>query len=178
VQVHDPETLHHVMVSDARLGSAIVPTAVIESIPLPQVTPICERLLRIANDIVAAGPPKIDLSGSKYMISNMLTDIHQCSDKHEVLSIGAELYKVLALHFLRDHGQWLVSKKMLPRALANIDPEFEKRFFEAFDALFSTSNTHGVTLVCNEVLESMGGSSSAEFRWVYPSVQRLKMPSK
>ncbi len=174
-QIHDLETLNYVMSSDAKLGSAILATMVSDSIVVPTPTSSSDQAQNLARQILASGPPQNDLAGARYMVANMLADLKQSDCPHETLALGAELYKVLALLFLRSKNQWLVSKKMLPRALKSVDDSVEGDFYQAFSELFRNNNVAGVVAFSENLLRPLGGPLSEGFSVRYPANARMKV---
>jgi hypothetical protein len=178
VQHHDPETLNYVMSADARHGSAVVPTMVIESIPLPLATDLYSKVLNRARAIFDAGPPRLDLSGSRYVIANMLDDLRrEQRNLHETIAILAELYKALALYYLREKGQWLVSKQMIPRAIAKLDPALEQEFCTAFRRCCMDGNPADVLKLGDRLLLDFGDITNIGVSWSFPKSQRLELPA-
>lgn len=174
-QLHDAETLNYVLTSDARFGSAILANFILEAKPIPNESRLQREIAAIAKTIVDAGPPKTDLSGSRYTISNMLSDLSQSKDKHELMATATELYKVLALHVFREKGQWLVSRKMIPRSLKAIDEQLEQDFSNAFQACFADQNPALVIALTKRLIPELAGSTNFHFNWTYPAQQRLKI---
>lgn len=171
-QFHDPETLHYVLATDARLGSAILANFVLEALVVPNETKLSRRAKERAHSIVCAGPPRTDLSGSRYMIFNMLNDLASSSDHHEMFATANELYKVLALHVFRQRGRWLVSRKMIPRVLRDIDATLEREFHNAFRTCFADHDPSLVIALTEKLIPDL--SEGASFNWTYPAHHRLK----
>jgi predicted nucleotidyltransferase len=172
-QLHDGETLNYVLIGDARLGSAILASFVIGTIPIPGETPLQQRIMKLANSIVDAGPPKADLSGSRYLIYNMLNDLPHLKDQHELIATASELYKLLALHVFRQEERWLDSRKMIPRVLREIDEQLELDFYEAFQPCFVAHDPSKVIALATRLIPDL--SEAAKFEWTYPSQHRLKL---
>ena len=174
-QVHDPETLNYLMVSDARLGSAIVAKMVIESILVPDETPESKRIVSVASRIISSGPPKQDFAGVRYMVANMIADLKQSQDRHETMAIGVELYQILSAFVFRSRNQWGASKKMTPRLLEVLDPELNARFCSAFSELFSSGRVDNAIRLAEDLLEPVGGPIYEGFTMNYPAQARLGM---
>jgi predicted nucleotidyltransferase len=174
-QLHDLETLNFVLSSDARLGSAILANFILEAAPIPTETTIWQRAKSISKEIVDAGPPKIDLSGSRYTIGNMLSDLSGPINEHELMAVAAELYKVLALHLFRQHGRWLVSKKIVPRSLGEIDEKLEREFFVAFQICFARHDPGPVIALTKRLIPELANDIAVPFNWTYPASHRLKL---
>lgn len=172
-QVHDPETLNYLMVSDARLGSAIVAKMVTESILIPNATPESALLTTIATKVVSSGPPQQDFTGVRWAVANMISDLRQSLDGHETLALGVELYKILTTFYFRSRNQWAVSKKMTPRLLETLDPVINERFYLAFSELFSHGNANPVIKLAEELLQVVGGPISEGFKMNYATHARL-----
>lgn len=173
VQVHDPETLNYLMVSDGRLGSVIVASMVADSIRIPGATPESERIAAIASKIVSSGPPPQDFSGVRYMVANIIADLKQSKDRHETLAIGVELYKILSTFYFRSRNEWPATKKMIPRQLALLDPEINKRFYFAFYELFSKCNVDAAIRLAEGLLLVVGGPIAEGFKMNYSPQARL-----
>lgn len=174
-QVHDPETLNYLMVSDARLGSAIVAKMITESILIPIATAESNLLTAIASRIVLSGPPQQDFSGVRWMVANIISDLKQSKDDHETLAIGVELYKILTTFFFRSRNQWPASKKMTPRLLESIDPAVNERFHLVFSRLFSQGDADPVIKLAEELLQVVGGPISEGFKMNYATHARLSI---
>lgn len=174
-QLHDLETLNFVLSSDARLGSAILANFILEAAPIPTETTIGRRAKSISKEIVDAGPPKTDLSGSRYTIGNMLSDLSGPINEHELMAVAAELYKVLALHVFRQHGRWLVSKKIRPRSLGEIDAKLEREFFVAFQICFARHDPGPVIALTKRLIPELAKDIAVPFNWTYPASHRLKL---
>lgn len=173
LQIHDLETLTYVLSSDAKLGSAIVAQMLLDSIELPTPSAIGSKARVLAKNILVAGPPLTDFSGSRYVISNMLSDLERPMPKHELLATGVELYRVLTTFHLRHSRQWLASKKSLPSVLRASDARIEPRILAAFEELFSSGCVRSVIELCDELLKPVGGRLNNGFIIKYSPSQRL-----
>ena len=172
-QLHDAETLNYVLTGDARLGSAILANFILATKPIPGETPLQKKIMKLASSIVDAGPPKADLTGSRYLIYNMLNDLPHLKDQHELIATASELYKLLALHVFRQEGRWLDSRKMIPRVLREIDEQLELDFYAAFQACFVAHDPSEVITLATRLVPDL--SEAAKFEWTYPSHHRLKL---
>ncbi len=175
-QLHDPETLNYVFTSDARLGSAVLAKFVAEAVLIPAQTSLARDVVAAARTLVSAGPAKCDLSGSRYMIYNMVNDLVSASDQHELMATAGELYKVLALHLLRQNRRWLVSRKMIPRALKDIDDALESDFHNAFHRCFAQHDPEPVISLAQRLIPDL--SEGAAFSYTYPQHHRLVVAPK
>jgi Nucleotidyltransferase domain len=174
-QIHDPETLNYLMASDARLGSAIVAKMITESILIPIATRESDLVSSVASKIVTSGPSPQDFSGVRYMVANMISDLRQSEDRHETLSTGVELYKILSNFVFRSRNQWAVSRKMTPRLLEALDPAINEKFFLAFSELFSEGKVDAAINLAEELLEVVGGPLSDGFKMSYSPQARLRI---
>ena len=161
------------MVSDARLGSAIVAKMVTESILIAKATPESDLVAAIASRIVSSGPPLQDFTGVRWMVANIISDLKQSQDSHETLAIGVDLYKMLTAFYFRSRNQWGVSKKMTPRLLETLDPGINEKFHLAFSKLFSLGNADLVIQLAEDLLQVVGGPIHEDFKMNYPAQARL-----
>jgi predicted nucleotidyltransferase len=172
-QIHDVETLNHLVVTDARLGSSIVAKMIVDGIVVPKMTTRSELIVQVASKLIAAGPPPQDFSGVRYMVANIITDLKQTQDRHEILALGVDLYKMLATFYFRSKQEWAVSKKMIPKVLKVLDPDMEQRLHKVFITLFADSDYAPVVQLAEDLLASVGGPIYENFQMNFPVAARL-----
>jgi predicted nucleotidyltransferase len=140
VFVHDPETLAWYFNADLEAGRPGMHDLVAEGRILGPRPAIAERVRARARAGLAAGPPPIkaeQLDLFRYHITDRINDLRDERDPAEVVATGVWLYDALAALILRGHGRWMGTGKWTPRHLKALDPDLERRFTAAFDALFA-----------------------------------------
>src|SRR5215813_3968795 len=159
--VNDPETFNY-FISEIGRPSGRSPLAhmVAEGVEVPGPTEISRSLKRIAQDLIAAGPPELgdeDERKLRYSITNLIDDIRQPRSKEELVASGAELYSALADYYFRANGLWSAVNKSIPRRLGKANPELCSRFREGFDQLFAGGKSDKVIALAEEILKRHGG---------------------
>jgi predicted nucleotidyltransferase len=172
VFIHDPETLAWSLNADIEAGKPGMHSMVSEGRILGPRPAAAERLQARARARLAAGPPpftpeQVDLY--RYHITDRLIDLRDERDAAEVVAIGVWLYLSLAELMLRGRGRWMGTGKWIPRHLRALDPALERRFSEAFEALFTRRDPALVIALADAEMAPHGGplfdgyeSSSAE----------------
>jgi hypothetical protein len=159
--VHDPETLDYFFQHvDARSGVPSLATMVAEGTEIPSPSAFSDGLKKIADSVLAKGPPawsKADIDRSRYMISTTIDDLKEPRSRAEQMASAAALYGALANHYFRRQGLWSAKEKAIPRRLCEVDAPLAVRFTEAFDTLFRTADSTKVAALTEELLSPDGG---------------------
>lgn len=159
--VHDPETFNYFIYELGRpSGLSAMARMVVEGIEVPCPSEISRSVKRIAADLIASGPPKLndeDERKLRYTITNLIDDIRQPRSREELVASGAELYGALANYYFRANGVWSAVNKSIPRKLGNANPELYSRFCEGFDQLFAGGKSDKVIALADEILKRHGG---------------------
>ena len=174
--VHDPETLRYFFLRvDRSSGVPSLPSMVAEGIEVPTVTALSKSLKDLANSVLAAGPPDWstgEVDRSRYTITTLVDDLRAPRSAEESIASGAELYGVLANHYLRSRDLWSGKSKTIPRRLIEVDAEFAHRFVFAFRALFEARETAAVIELAEAVLAPDGGLLFDGYRAAAPEEWR------
>ncbi|QBY01597.1 nucleotidyltransferase domain-containing protein [Rhodophyticola sp. CCM32] len=159
--IHDPQTLEYFFREvDRPSGVPSLPNMVSEGIEIPRETKCGSLMKDLASRILEEGPVQWgqqERENSRYTISDMVEDIREPRNIAELRIVVSNLYSAIADHFLRSQNQWSAKGKSIPRRLMSVDPEFHKRFAEAFEAAFTSDDTTAVIRLCEHVLEPDGG---------------------
>lgn len=152
---------------DRPSGKPVLPTLVADGISVLPSSPTLERALAIAQETIVMGPLPLheaDIRHRRYVITDLTMALHPDAHRHELLATGATLYIELADFALRSHGYWGATGKALPRALAAISPTIPAQFEDAFEALFTITNTQPVKTLVDDVLRPFGGRLREGYR--------------
>lgn len=159
--IHDPQTLEYFFREvDRPSGVPSLPNMVSEGIEIPHETKFGSLMKGLASRILEEGPihwSQQERENSRYAISDMVEDIRDPRNIPELRIVVSNLYSAIADHFLRSQNQWSAKGKSIPRRLMSVDPEFHKRFAEAFEVAFTRDDTTDVIRLCEHVLEPDGG---------------------
>ncbi|WP_323766183.1 nucleotidyltransferase domain-containing protein [Marinovum sp.] len=159
--IHDARTLEYFFRQvDRPTGVPSLANMVSEAIELPQETDTGRSLKDLAGQVLDEGPipwGQTDRDTSRYVISDLVEDIRAPRNSDELRIVAARLYAALADHFLRSRGLWSAKGKSIPRRLRRVDPEFQQRATEAFEAAILAEDTDPVIRLCENVLEPDGG---------------------
>src|SRR5262245_42009680 len=97
--IHDPETLNYFLFESVRSStSPSIARMLLEGVEVPGPTEISQSLKRIAQDLLASGPPELNDEDERYLrytITNLIDDIRQPRSREELFATGAELYETL-----------------------------------------------------------------------------------
>lgn len=177
VFVHDPETLRYFFLkSDGPRGVPSLADMVASGVPLPRATDMARSLQALAEDVMAAGPPRWseqELAASRYEITNLVDDLRSPRSQAEQVATATALYLALSEHFLRAQGLWSATAKTIPRRLHAVAPSFAQRFTDAFAQLFETGHGDAVIALSEDVLKPSGGWLFAGHKATAPQEWRL-----
>lgn len=176
VFVHDPETLAWSLQADIEAGKPAMHTMVAEGRIQGPRTASLERLQARARARLAAGPgplPPASIDALRYHITDRLIDLADERDPAEVMAIGVWLYIALADLMLRGRGRWAGTGKWIPRHLAAIDPALERRFSDAFEALFARRDPAPMIALAEAELAPHGGLLFEGYRSEAETTARL-----
>lgn len=159
--IHDIQTLEYFFREvDRPSGVPSLPNMVNEGIEIPSETECGHLVKDLAKRVLQAGPPpwgQQERDDSRYAISELVEDIRSPRNSFEIRPIISDLYRAVANHYCRSQNQWSAKGKSIPGRLMNLDPEFHRRFTEAFEAAFSKNDTTAVIQLSEYALEPDGG---------------------
>ena len=173
--VHDAETLRYFFQTDRVGGVPVILDMVASGVPLPRPTALSEAMRSLAEEVLAAGPPRwsdADESRARYMITNLVDDLRSPRSRTELVAIGAVLYADLADYFFRSQGLWSARAKMIPRRLHAQAPAVAERFVRAFAGLFEHMQAGPVIALTEEILSPRGGRLFAGYKAIAPKEWR------
>jgi hypothetical protein len=160
VFAHDDETIEYFFLEqDLKSGVGSMLWMVHDGIPVPRTTALNGRIKAHADELLAAGPPSwsaAETDYSRYTITGQLDDLVAPRNDGEYRAIVAQLFHLLANHYLRSRRQWGAHSKTLPRRLARVDAALAARFDAAFDAAF-LGEPATLFAVADEILAPEGG---------------------
>jgi hypothetical protein len=173
--VHDPETLRYFFQTDRVGGVPVLLDMVASGVPLPRATALSEAMRSLAEQVLAAGPPRwtdADESRARYTITNLIDDLRSPRSRKELVAAGAALYSDLANYFFRSQGLWSARAKMIPRRLQPQAPAVAERFARAFADLFEHGQAGLVIELTEEILKPRGGWLFAGYKAIAPKEWR------
>lgn len=159
--VHDPQTLKYFIENvDAPGGVPSLASMVSEGIELPARSLLSQRLKKMADASLQAGPPvwsSREIDSSRYFISDLIEDLKEPRNPGEAHAIASQLYNAISNHYFRSQRMWSANGKTIPRRLRKIDAGFAEKFEAAFNAVFTHGRTADVMALASEVLSRHGG---------------------
>lgn len=174
--VHDPTTLAYFFQDvDRPSGVPTLMTMVAEGVEVPCETEFGGGLKALANTVMEDGPPRwsdADIDASRYVLTNLVDDLHAPRSRQEQCAILIDLYPALATHYFRRRDRWAAKGKTITRALLADDPAFARTFFEAFDTAFVTGDSLPVERLVDEILRQDGGRLFAGYHRAAPGSWR------
>jgi hypothetical protein len=158
--VHDPATLSYFFLKDRTAGVPSLATMVSEGIEVPQSSEFSRAQRRLAQSVLAEGPPvwnQADIDGSRYAITSFIEDLREPRSRVEQTASAMALFGSLSNHYLRTRGLWSAKDKAIPRRLRETNSSFAERFDASFEALFRDGKSARVIALAEEILEPDGG---------------------
>ncbi len=133
--IHDPQTLRYFFAKDAREGTCILASMVVEGPAVPKGHVLATQLKGEAAETIAAGPPpweEATITEKRYQITNIVDDLRDPRNPIEAAaSIGA-LYSSLGEFYLRTQRLWSAGDKHISRRLAKANPDLAHCWSTAF----------------------------------------------
>ena len=176
--VHDLGTLEHFSREiDAKSGTAILPTMVVEGILLPGLpSTLAQAAKSLAQDVISAGPPawtaeQLDLH--RHLITDLAADLAAPRSRHEAIAVGVRLYAELAEFRLRAAGRWGAQGKAVPRALQQLSAEIASRHEQGLSRLVADQDGTMMLALVDDTLAPYGGRLDDGFRQQAPKNWRL-----
>lgn len=161
VFIHDAQTLEYFFQEvDRPSGVPSLPNMVHDGIEIPEETEFGLLAKGLASRVLEAGPPPWgpqERDNSRYTISDLIEDIRTPRNSFEIRPIVCDLYTAIANHYCRSRNQWSAKGKSIPRRLMELDPNFHRRFTEAFEVAFAENDPNAVIRLTEFVLEPDGG---------------------
>lgn len=169
VFAHDIETIEYFFIEkDRASGVGSMLWMVSDGAPIPRETPLNRRIKARAAALLLAGPPAPTVEESdywRYTITGLLDDLSAPRNDAEYRAIVAQLFHLLANHYLRSRGYWGANAKTIPRRLAAADPALAARFNAAFGAAFA-AEPRLLFAFADEILQRDGGRLFEGYRSV------------
>ncbi len=166
--VHDPDTLEFFFTSiDRPSGIPALPHMVAEGIPVPDATPLSQRLKARAAEVLALGPPPLNTDAERrmrYSVTDIRDDLRGARTYAEAVAAGTQLFEAAANYYFRSHGYWSAKGKAIPIQLALRDAALATQFLAAFEHLFRTGESGLAVEVTDGILASSGGGLFEGFR--------------
>ncbi len=176
--IHDAETVKYFFKNvDRQIGRATLAEMISEGHEVPGPTALTAQLKELAVETLREGPPALteeEVLDRRYHITELIDDIREPRSRQELIATATVVLNELADYFFRSRRGWTGSGKAVLKRLKKEDPAFARRFFEAFDELFSTGRTQRVIDLAAEVLSKDGGFLFDGYRRDVPSDWRLK----
>lgn len=159
--IHDPETVRYFFETiDRQIGRATLADMIFEGQEIPGPTSLSTRLKDMAGDLLREGPPQLspdEIEDRRYHISELIDDIREPRNRHELMASGALVYQELADYYFRSRRSWAGTGKAIVRRMKRQDPIFARRFSEAFENLFCEGQSNKVVEIAKDLLEPAGG---------------------
>ena len=141
---------------------------------------LVKQARRLADEVLNARPPPLDdqaLEMRRFALTELANALQPDRPDDSLCAAGAALYTSLGDFALRAAGCWSASGKALPKALAKMDAELSREFANAFEALFTRSDTAPVQALVARVLKPYGGPLRVGFRLSAPADWRQDIAS-
>ena len=171
--VHDPETLKYFFSEfDAPSGYPSLASMVSEGVEIPSASTFSLALKEMADESLKAGPKpwtSKDIESARYAISDLIEDIKDPRNVHEMHATASQLYFALANFYFRSKGLWSAKGKTIPRRLQKVDAEFSAKFLSAFDTTFRNGSPDGIVSLATDLLKNYGGFLFEGYRVDAPS---------
>ena len=176
--VHDPETLKYFFSEfDAPSGYPSLASMVSESVEIPSASTFSLALKEMADESLKAGPTpwtSKDIESARYAISDLIEDIRDPRNVHEMHATASQLYSVLTNFYFRSKGLWSAKGKTIPRRLKKVDDEFATKFLSAFDTAYRDGSPNGIVSLASDLLANHGGFLFEGYRVDAPSEWRKR----
>lgn len=161
VFTHDLETLNYFFEKvDGPSRCPSLPQMVNEGILISKEDDFSIQTKNLAKNFLTKGPLEVStdsLRHLRYSITDLIDDIRSPRNNNELISTGAKLLEVLSEFYFKINNTWSGKSKWIPRRIKDVDPNFEKHFFESFDMLFTSKDPSSVIHLCDELLKEQGG---------------------
>lgn len=176
--VHDPETLKYFFSEfDAPSGYPSLASMVLEGVEIPSACTFSFGLKEMANESLKAGPSAWtdkDVDSARYAISDLIEDIRDPRNMHELHATASQLYSALANFYFRSRGLWSAKGKTIPRRLHEIDADFATQFLSAFDSAYRDGSPNGIVSLASDLLANRGGFLFDGYRVEAPKIWRKR----
>lgn len=166
--VHNLASQDFFMNGEVKSGECLTATMVSTGIIIGRDNELAEHRKAIACDMIAQGPEewttdKVDTE--RYFITDLWDDLREPKDTDAIPAILSKLMPRLGQFYFRTQKKWSGSGKALVRLLKQDNPDFARKFLDAFDAAY-----HGDNTPLKELLDTMlapyGGMLFAEYKSV------------
>ena len=176
--VHDPETLKYFFSEvDAPTGYPSLASMVSEGVEIPSTSSFSHGLKEMADELLDAGPAAWtakDIESARYGISDLIEDIREPRNLHELQATTSLLYSALPNFYFRTKGLWSAKGKTIPRRLHKVDPEFAAKFLSAFDAAYRDGRPDDIISLASDLLANHGGFLFEGYKIEAPSEWRKR----
>lgn len=154
VFLHNLISYKHFFESDCKRARPSLPRMVAEGHILKD-EGIIETIQAEAKELLAKGPEKWSTETIKikrYFITDALEDFIGSTNRAEDIFIANTLAELVSEFVLRTNCRWTGASKWIFRSLKQYDENFAKRFVEAFDLFYKTSDKSEVIDLIDYVL--------------------------
>ena len=176
--VHDPETLKYFFSEfDAPSGYPSLASMVSEGVEVPSASTFSLALKEMADESLKAGPTpwaSKDIESARYAISDLIEDIRDPRNVHELHATASQLYSALANFYFRSKGLWSAKGKTIPRRLKKVDAKFAAKFLSAFDKAYRDGSSDDIVSLASDLLANHGGFLFEGYRVGAPPEWRKK----
>jgi hypothetical protein len=177
---HDLETLAYFFDRvDAPDGVPSLASMVVQGYQLRlQAGDVLDRAITLARASLTNGPPPWttrQLTRIRYALTDIRQDIRAPRSPAELTASCAKLHGILADAWFRGAGRWSASGKSIPGALYRADPDFARRFDQAFTQAFAEHDPSHLIALIDVVLEPLGGELFDGASDVAPADWRLPL---
>jgi predicted nucleotidyltransferase len=166
--VHDPDTLQYFFHEiDRPTGTATLAEMVYDGIEVPQATPFSENLKSLAAVFLREGPPKLsqqEIEDRRYHLSERLDDLRDPRSKADLYATASAIYAELAEYYFRSRNEFSSTGKAILKRMKKSDPNFMRRFMDAFETLYTQAQPGKVIELCEELLMPQGGLLFDKYR--------------
>lgn len=157
--VQTPTSLEKLMKKDRERGVPTLAHMVMTGLILPEETPRGRAAQDEAKAVYEQGPPAytvMEMQQARYMITDLLDDLEPTRNRYQLQATIALLHNSLGDFYCRAQNQWSGKGKNLIKRLKALNPDFGKRYCEAFDSAYRLELEPLISLA-EEVLEPYGG---------------------
>lgn len=174
--IFDAETSYHRMIAERKHGYCTHAEMVRHGIELPGPCVLSSDQKKLAQQIIELGPPPFDSGTHRYAISMVLADFEDCIDTAEGLAIITDLYKGLAIFYLRANGLWCHAGKHLAKALSKENPQFCLELNASFVSYCSLGHKEPILSISRALLQPYGGLFTGCYRSESSALFRFPLP--
>jgi hypothetical protein len=171
--IHDLETLRYFIYRiDQPQGSSTLCEMVKEGLEVPNACKATQQAKTLALEVLQQGPPALsfeEIEDRRYHISELVDDLRDPRNRHELNAAAARVYHELADFYCRSRGGWTSAGKGLLKRMKTQDPMMARRFSESFDQLFQHGIAAPVIGLAEEMLAPYGGYLFDAYRREVPA---------